>query len=140
MRFFAKRIGDALVPDGEVSFQEFDFLPMGKVLRIDAVQSRHIGFHRLYFALCARIGKGIGKPAEWVSNAFKVETGHYTVFHYGGKDVLQLDSIAFDKMDQVAFRTFFEECVQIAYRVWKIDPKSIADLLIPDGYEEIIKA
>jgi hypothetical protein len=139
MRFFGQRIGNGLVPDGADSVEEFERLPFGKVLRIDAVQSRSLAHHRLFFALCHRIGKGIGRPAEWVSDAFKVETKHYHIFEYGSKAVLQLDSIAFDKMDQTAFRTFFEECVQIAYREWRIDPADLADLLIPEGYQELVK-
>jgi len=139
MRFFAQRIGSVLVPEGVDSVEEFEGLPRDKLLRIDAVQSRNIKFHRLYFALCARIGRGVGQSAEWVSDAFKVETGHFVIAHYGGREILQLKSIAFDKFDQTAFKEFFENCVQIAYREWRIDPADIADLLIPEGYRELVK-
>lgn len=139
MRFFGQRIGNGLVPDGAESVEAFEKLPFNKPFRIDAVQARNIKMHRLYWALCARIGRGIGKDAEWVSDAFKVETGHYSVFHYGGKEVLQLKSIAFDRFDQIAFRDFFNSCCEIAYRVWKIDPADLADLLIPEGYRKLVK-
>ena len=123
--------GKGLEPYGDESIVEFANLPFEKPLQVDVAQPRNSGHHRLFWALCARIGRGIGKDAEWVERAFKVETGHYDIYKYGGKESLVLRSISFGKMDQIAFREFFEKCVEIMYRVWKIDPASVADLLVP---------
>lgn len=129
MRFFAVKRGHGLYPADDESVAEFDKLPSGKPLQVEAKQPRNIKHHKLYWALCARIGRGIGKDAEWIDRAFKIESGHVDVFNYGGKAHLVPRSIAFDKLDQVAFSEFFESCVQTAYSVWHVDPASVADLL-----------
>lgn len=129
---FLQRTGNFLAPDGDESIAALETIPMGKTLKAEVTQPRNIKHHKLFFALCGRIGAGIGKPAAWVADAFKVETGTFTVYHYGGKDHMVLGSISFASMDQIAFREFFERCVEIAYRVWGIDPASVADLLVPD--------
>lgn len=131
MRLWCIKRGKGLEPYGDESVTEFAHLPFEKPLQVDVAQPRNSGHHRLFWALCARIGRGIGKDAEWVERAFKVETGHFDVFRYGKRESLVLRSIAFHKMDQLAFREFFERCVQIMYERWKIDPASVADLLVP---------
>lgn len=130
MKFFAKRVGYALVPDGTESQEDFDKIPRGKTLKCEATQPRNLKMHRLFFKLCQRIGAAIGQDTEWVEKAFKVELEHFDVFEYGGKTHMVLRSIAFDKMDQTVFSQWFERCIEIMYRRWKIDPASVADLLV----------
>ncbi len=130
--FWVKRMQNILVPDGTESHDEFDKLPRGKTLRCEVTQPRNLQHHKLFWALCARIGKGIGKDAEWVERAFKVETGHFDIYEYGGRENMVLRSIAFSRMDQLAFRSFWEQCIQIMYEKWKIDPGAVADLLVPE--------
>lgn len=132
MKFFAIRKGDALWPADDESVAEFAKLPQDKPLQVEAKQPRNIKHHRLYWKLCARIGHGIGRDAEYIDRAFKIETGHVDVFSYGGKAHLVPRSISFDKMDQLAFSQFFESCVQVAYNVWGVDPASVADLLVKE--------
>ena len=131
MRFWAVRVGNHLEPYGDESINEMEQLPFEKPLQVEVSQPRNSRHHRLFWKLCSRIGTGIGKDAEWVERAFKVECGYFDVFRYGGQEKLVLRSIAFGKMDQLAFSAFFENCVQIAYSVWRIDPASVADLLAP---------
>ena len=127
---FLKRIGNALYPDGDASIAAVELLPFERTLKAEVTQPRSLPHHKLFWALCARIGQGIGKSAEWVADAFKVETKNFDIFSYGGKPHVVLRSIAFHKMDQIQFTAFFNECVQIAYREWKIDPADISDLLV----------
>lgn len=129
MRFWAKRVGLSLVPDGDEALAEFEKLPFGKSLQVEAKQPRNPRFHRLFWKLCARIGSGIGRDADWVERAFKTELGFYDVFSYKGKEHFVLRSIAFDKLDNTGFRDFFNGAVQVAYSTWGIDPASVADLL-----------
>jgi hypothetical protein len=131
MKLFVVRRGEALWADGDESLAVLEKLPRDKLLKAEVTQSRNINHHRLFWALCARIGSGIGKDAEWVERAFKIETGHMDTMMYEGKVHVVLRSIAFSQMDQIQFREFFESCVDIAYRVWKIDPAAVADLLLP---------
>lgn len=132
MKFWAVRHGDALFPEGTELNLEFEKVPRDKPLQVEVSQPRNPAHHRLFWALCARIARGIGQTAEWVERAFKVETGHFDIYKYGGKEHMVLRSIAFHNMDQIQFKEFFENCVQIMYRVWKIDPASVADLLVPE--------
>jgi hypothetical protein len=132
MRFWAIRVGHSLVPADSESLAEFEKLPFEKPLQVEAKQPRNHKHSRLFFKLCSRIGAGIGKSTEWVENAFKVETEHFIHYSYGGKDHIILQSIAFQNMDQIAFREFFERCIQITYERWHIDPASVADLLAPN--------
>ena len=129
MKFPVKRIGNSLWPDGTEANAEFEKLPQDKEMMAEVTQPRSGPFHRLFFKLCQRIGAGIGKDTAWVMDAFKTATGHYDIFRYGGKEHLVLRSIAFHKMDGIAFKQFFERCVQVAYEEWRIDPASVADLL-----------
>lgn len=129
--FFGRRVGNSLVPEGEESIAEFSTVQFGATFHVALKQPRNIGHHKLFFALCARIGRGIGKNTEWVERAFKVECGLFDIYKYRGRESMVLRSIAFHKMDQLAFREFFEQCVQIMYERWKIDPASVADLLVP---------
>lgn len=134
--FFGKRVANVLTPDGDEAHAEFEHIPRGKELRIEVTQPRNLKHHKLFWALCARIGKGIGQTAEWVERAFKVETGHFDIYDYRGRPHMVLRSIAFHRMDQIAFRDFFERCVQIMYERWKIDPAAVADLLAPQEEQQ----
>ena len=130
MRIWVRRVGNALFPDGDEANMELEKLPMDKPLQADLKQPRNPKFARLYWVLCTRIGQGIGKDRHWVSDAFKVEIGFCQVFNYGGKSHLVLKSTT--DLDEVAFKEYFEECVQIAYNRWNVPPESIADLLVPE--------
>ena len=133
-QIWLKRVGNALYPDGDASIDALSLLPFGRPLRGEIDQPRNLKHHKLFFALCARIAKGIGKDAEFVERAFKIETGHFA--HYtlaNGRDVVVLGSIAFHKFDQVAFDAFWKECLDIMYRIWRIDPKAVADLIEKDN-------
>lgn len=136
MKFFARKIGNVMRPADTESLDAFEKLPGGdKVFMCEATMPRNVKHHRLFWKLCARIGKGIGQEADWVERAFKIETGHFDLYEYGGKEHLVLRPLTFAKVDQIEFATFFEACVQIAYGKWHVPPESINDLLLPQGRE-----
>lgn len=124
------KVDGSLVPDGDEANIAFEKVPNNKRLMVEVNQPRNTNFHRLFWALCARIGRGIGQDAEWVERAFKVETDHFDIYEYHGKAHMVLRSIAFQNMDNIQFSEYFERCVQIMYERWKIDPASVADLLV----------
>lgn len=131
MRLWLKRVGNALYPDGDDSVEALSRLPFDKALHGQVDQPRNLKHLRLYWALCARIGKGIGKDEDFVDRAFKIETGHFA--HYtlaDGRDCIVLGSIAFHKMtDQTKFDAFWKECMDIMFRIWRIAPESVNDLI-----------
>lgn len=127
---YVRRIGNALFPDGEESICQIAKIPMGKILKAEVKQPRNGAHHRLYFALCNRIADGIGSEADSVSTVFKMATNHVDTIRtksYG--DVKVPRSISFAKMDQTAFREFFDLCVKTAFEQWGLEPQAFADLL-----------
>ena len=138
MKFWAIKHGDGLFPADDESNAEFEKVPRERPLQVEATVPRNPRFHRLFFALCARIGTGIGQSTEWVERAFKVETGNFEIYKYGGKEHFVLRSIAFHKMEDPEFNIFFNQCCQIMYEKWGIDPASVSDLLLR-GEEEMKK-
>jgi hypothetical protein len=132
VEFWAIRIGNALHSDGDESFEVFDKIPIGKSVRVKVEQPRNSAHHRLFFALCQRIASAKGETLENVVKQFKRATGHYEINHIGpGVQEVDYKSIAFHNMGQIEFSEFFEKCVQAAYEAWGIEPKLIADLLVP---------
>lgn len=126
-RLWVKRVGNALYADGDESLAAMELLPFEKPIQADLKQPVSAKFKRLYFGICSRIGKGIGKDTDWVSEALKVETERYQVFRYGGKSHVVLASIS--KMDAPTFKAYFEDALQVVYGRWNIPPESIADIL-----------
>lgn len=134
-QLFVKRIGNALMPDGDASIEAFAAIPFGKSLRCEVTQPRNIKHHRLFFKLCARIASGIGHTTEFVERAFKIELGYFSHYVLGdGRDVLVLGSIAFSKMDQIAFDRFWKDCVRVMFEKWQIAPEAVNDLLEDKRY------
>lgn len=130
--FWGVKAGGALRPTDAESWEEFSKLPSGKPLHVEVKQPRNAAFHRLYWALCARIADARGVTSENVSDVLKIATGHFQLVRtksYG--DIHIPKSISFAKMDQTEFRSFFERCVMVVYEEWKIEPESVADLLVP---------
>jgi len=131
-KLFLKRVGNALHADGDESIAEMLCLPFGKSFKAEIVQPRNPGFHRLYFALCKRIGDGVGRKAEEISTVFKFATGHVEQINsktYGYIKVPK--SISFAKLDETGFRKFFNECVEVALTEWGIEASALTDLIDP---------
>lgn len=129
--FYARREGFALHPDGDESITEFAKIPIGKPVKVEVTRSRNIRFHRLYFALCARIAHAIGAETSNISDFFKISTGHTLKIRTKSYGVVEVPkSISFAAMSEDEFKAYFERCVEVAYNSWKIDPATIADLLV----------
>lgn len=134
--FWARRVGNALVPDGAESTAEFARISPTKPILVTAKAPRHGPHHRLYWVLCARIGTAIGQPAEVVSDILKVATGHcYTVKLKSAGWQRYPKSISFAAMDQTEFSKFFEDCVRVIYEEFGIARpevlEAIGDILTP---------
>jgi hypothetical protein len=132
MEFWVERLGGVLHPADQESVEEFAKLPTGRPLHAEVKQPRNAAFHRLYWALCARIANAKGVTAENISDVLKIATGHVTILStksYGQVHVPK--SISFAAMDQTEFKAFFERCVLVVYEEWRIDPEMVADLLVP---------
>lgn len=135
---FVRRVGNALHPDGADCAAVFAKLPFGRPIKVEITQPRNVRFHRLYWALVNRIADAVGSEPENVSDLLKIETGHCTIVRskkYG--DLRLPKSISFAKMDEMAFRKFFDACVLVIHETWAIAVPDITaaveDLLHPEA-------
>jgi len=129
MKLWLRKVGGALYPDRDESVEAFADIPSGKPLFCEIKQPRSQKFDGLFWALCHRIGKGIGKDAKWVEESLMIETGRFTEYKdLRGHTYIKPDSIAHHKMDGLEFRKFWEECLVVIYDKWGLDPKTFADL------------
>jgi len=131
---FVQRVGHGLFPDGDESIAAFEKIPAGKPIRCEVKQPRNVRFHRLYFALCQRIGDGVGLTSENVSDLFKIATGHVTKIKTKRGIIEVPKSIAFNNLDDLGFREFFNNCMRVAFEEWGLEPDAFSDLL-DQGFE-----
>src|SRR5690242_14718335 len=74
-----KRVGVALVPDGDESIAAFVKIPFGKSLHAEIKQPRNIQHHKLFWSVVHRVADGIGSEPDNVCDILKVATGHCTM-------------------------------------------------------------
>lgn len=121
---FVTGLGWGLFPTNAGGMEYLDSkIPKGKELRADVSQSRNLAHHKLYWALCAAVAEATDITPEEISDVLKLRTGHFeleAVETEAGKwqTVARLKSIAFHKLDQLAFGEFFERCVRVIYERW----------------------
>ena len=129
------REGTNLRPFGAESAAVLSRLPFGKVLRAELKQPRNGAQHRLFWTLCARIGDAVGCEHEDISCLLKLRTGHVRrIKTKTGIEEIPM-SISFAKMDQIAFKAFFDKCVHVIYNEFGI---AVPDILeaVKDLLEE----
>lgn len=134
---WVRRIGNQLHADGNEALAVLMAMPIDKPMECVVTLKRSAKHHRLYWKICARIAQALdrdGLGSEEVSDFFKKATGHFTIIEsktFG--PIERLDSISFAKMDQLAFREFFEKCIRFAYTEWGIPADVFSDLLEDKG-------
>lgn len=125
-----KRVGVALLPDGDESIAAFSKIPFNKPLRAEVKQPRNVQHHKLFWSIVHRVADGIGSEPENVCDVLKIATGHCTTVKTKTHGTLSLPkSISFAKMDQTAFSEFFEKCLVVIFQEWGIDRSAFADLI-----------
>lgn len=122
-RFIAGH-GWGLFPTNAGSAQFMDEkIPKYKELRADVTQPRNLAHHKKYWALCHVVADATDSTSEEISDILKFRTGHFELSQVEVQEgiwqaVARLKSIAFHKMDQIAFGEFFEKCVRVIYERW----------------------
>ena len=127
---YLKRVGNALLPDGDESVSALSAIPFCKSLKAEIKQPRNPAFHRLFFSICRRIGDGVGCSEEQIATVFKLATGHYDIIRSKRHGELKIPkSISFAAMDDTKFREFFDKCIVVAFEEWGIERAALADLI-----------
>lgn len=130
VNIWLKRVGVALLPDGDESIAVFSKIPFNKSLYAEVKQPRNGAHHRLFWAVVQRIANGIGKSADEVCDVLKIGTGHCTYVQTKSYGRLALPkSISFAAMDQTAFSEFFEKALVVIFEEWGIDRSAFQDLI-----------
>ena len=111
--YWAIREGMALRPFGAESATVFGKLPFGKVVHVEVRQPRNGPHHRLYWVLCKRIADAVGCEDEDISYILKKRTGHVKQIKTRSGAEERVLSIAWAKMDQIAFDKFWDKCLHV---------------------------
>lgn len=109
-----KRLG-ALRPLDEAGEQTLRAFTEGEVVSIDMpAKPRNVRFHRLYFALLNLVWQNTEqfKTVEHLLTVVKIGIGHADMVQtQTGAEYWHPRSISFAKMDEVAFREFWDKSV-----------------------------
>lgn len=107
----------ALRPVDEQGEESLRGIPNGAVVKVTVKRPRNIRHHRLYWALMSLLHENQSRYAtvEELSDAIKCAVGHCTVItRPDGTEIRIPRSISFSKMDQDAFKQFFDRVVELA--------------------------
>lgn len=111
-----QRRGTFLVPEAPMDSEALSRYPSGARLRVTVTQPRSIQQHRLYWAMLALVVDNLDQPvtAEALHEWVKLKLGHVSQIKLRSGEIVEVPaSVAFDKMDQAAFRDFFDRAVTL---------------------------
>lgn len=150
VKILMEKLEDALLPvddDGRIAIRN---VPDRSILRVDFSVPRNIRMHRLFFAILKLTFEAQQEPKaypteEKLLDALKLGVGYVReVRDIKGKEIHRVpDSISFGRMDQVAFKQFFDSVIQliitrIVPRVSKKDfEQHLYDMLREPGPDQL---
>jgi len=121
-----KKKGNGLNPL-EYSQDDFDALPGGE-LQVTIKKLRNPAFHRKFYKLMRLVynSQDHYKKIEHLIQFFKRHTGLFVLVedHLGNKEPVY-DSLAFDKLDDIAFGTFYNACVTLAFQIVGVEESEL---------------
>lgn len=111
-RVLLARRGYALVPLDDEGLERVRAVPEGEVVAVEFTRPRNSKFHRLFFGLLNKVAQNSGYSTEELLGIVKLATGHcYPVKLPNGMIVKVPKSISFAKMDETAFRQFWDRAI-----------------------------
>lgn len=101
------------VPADEAAEAFASTVKMGECISVEAKRPRNIRMHRLFFGLMQIVFENQEhyKSVDHVLAAFKFAVGHTEKVKTRHGEIELPKSISFAKMDQTAFRTFFDRAL-----------------------------
>lgn len=134
MKIAVRRVGSMLAPVGKVAGEHIEKMNPKVSYMAEIKRPRNIKFHALYWGMCARLADALNdgpdgndreiNDANTVDYTLRVATGYFELAELSEKTkarislpsnkepvLVKLRSISFAKMDQDAFRTFVEACM-----------------------------
>ncbi len=120
MDFYCRVAPEGLVPLDDIDWEQKRQLRLGSDVRVHVTMPRNIKFHRKFFALLNitfdNLPEKIQKERhidniEELLSLIKIHMGYYDIVQVDGRNVINLHSISFAKMDETAFRQFYDLAV-----------------------------
>ena len=113
------------MPQGLVPLDDMDWevkkqLRLGTDVRVHVTMPRNIKFHRKFFALLNITIDNLPEATQQqlritttnrLLDVLKIRMGFYDIVQIDGRNVLELHSISFAKMDEYAFGKFYDQAV-----------------------------
>lgn len=107
-------------------------IKMGKVVKCEVTQPRHLSHHRKFFALLNTVWAAAGDwpTVEDLLVELKIKLGitRDVIIRESGEVVKIVGSISFAAMDQAAFDAFYENAIKaLCFMVGGMDPGMLRD-------------
>ena len=120
MDFFCKVMPQGLVPLDDMDWEVKKQLRLGSDVRVHVTMPRNVKFHRKFFALLNITLDNLLETTQQqlritttnrLLDVLKIRMGFYDIVQIDGRNVLELHSISFAKMDEYAFGKFYDQAV-----------------------------
>lgn len=100
MKLWLARRGRALIPTDQSSEAAVMKMEDGECAVFEIVRPRSVNWHRMYFAICASIGRNQDPPRDEdsIDHELRVLAGHYDTLFVGEHEVRVPKRIAFHKL------------------------------------------
>jgi hypothetical protein len=108
--------GNVLTPYSAVGVDEFDRISDGSTVKVQITQPRNIRHHNMWFALLQATfdAQDYFKTLDELHDEIKISMGYFATYRrLDGSTYPHPKSIAFAKMDQLAFASFFDRAVEL---------------------------
>lgn len=109
-----RRYSQGFQPTDDASEAALKSAKLGECVEIKLKRPRNLQMHRLFWKLMQTVYENQEhyRSADEVCTAFKFAVGHCDTLRTKRGDVQVPKSIAFAKMDQIAFRAFFDAAIK----------------------------
>lgn len=114
-----EKLEDALHPTDKASIEAMRNIPERSIVKIQLSIPRNVRHHRMFFALINLTFEAQREPCtfptrEALLDALKIAIGHVReVRGIRGETYIVPDSISFGRLDNMAFREFFDSAVKV---------------------------
>jgi hypothetical protein len=110
------KMGNVLILDDATDIDEFEAIHEGAHVKVMITQPRNIKHHRMWFGLLKATldAQDYFRTLDELHDAVKLAIGHSEERRtIDGQTYYHPKSIAFARMDQIAFRAFFDRAVEL---------------------------
>lgn len=120
-----RRSGDTLIPVDNEAKAELAKVRDGASVMAEVKHRRSVDHHRLFFGLLGKAADAVGSTPERLLLAVKYHLGRFDLVQTKRGVVPHFHSIAFDRMSQADFTTFFEQAVVVIAEETGITPETL---------------